>query len=165
MSGAVTDGVLIKGLIPAGHKVALRSIALGEAVRRYNQIIGFAAKDIQIGEHVHMHNLIMGDFDRDYAFGVDAKPASNTLHAEFLGIKRANGRVATRNYIGILSSVNCSSTVARSIANHFALRNPGGVLQDFPNIDGVVALTHGAGCGMGAEGLGMRVLQRTLSGY
>jgi len=108
---------------------------------------------------------VMGEFDRDYAFGADVKPEPPKLSAEFLGIKRKTGQIATRNYIGILSTVNCSTTVARAIADHFSLRNPESPVQAFPNIDGVVALTHGAGCGMDDNGLGMRVLQRTLSGY
>ena len=165
MSGVVADGIVIKGLIPAGHKVARRAVSAGEAIRRYNQIVGFAAKAIQTGEHVHTHNLRMGEFDRDYAFGADVKQQSTRLHAEFQGIKRSSGQVATRNYIGILSSVNCSTTVTRAIADHFAPRNVTSTLHDFPNIDGVVALTHGGGCGMDDDGLGMRVLQRTISGY
>lgn len=162
MSGSTADGLNIKGLIPAGHKVARHAIAVGQAVRRYNQIIGFASKAILPGEHVHTHNLVMGDFDKDYAVGADLKPQSFKPHAGFMGIKRRNGQVATRNYIGILSSVNCSATVARAIADHFRSSQ---VLADFPNVDGVVALTHGAGCGMDDHGTGMQVLQRTLAGY
>ena len=165
IGGAVVDGLQIRGLIPAGHKVARRPIAAGEAVRRYDQIIGFAAKAIQAGEHIHTHNLVMGGFDRDHAFGADVKQEPARLHAEFQGIKRSNGQVATRNYIGILSSVNCSATVARAIADHFSRQNPVNSLQDYPHIDGVVALTHGAGCGMDDSGLGMQILQRTLAGY
>ncbi|MGH8805623.1 MAG: UxaA family hydrolase, partial [Polaromonas sp.] len=158
-----------KGLIPAGHKVATRSIAAGEPVRRYNQIIGFASKAIAPGEHVHTHNLNMGpdkgDFARDYAFGADVKPEPARREASFMGIKRPDGRVATRNYIGILSSVNCSATAARAIADHFSRQNNPSALKDFPNVDGVVALTHGTGCGMDSEGLGLQILQRTLTGY
>jgi altronate hydrolase len=165
MSGAVADGLHIKGLIPAGHKVARRAIAEGEPVRRYNQIIGFASKAIKAGEHVHTQNLVMGEFNRDYAFGIDVMAEPAKRHAEFMGIKRASGKIATRNYIGILSSVNCSATVARAIADNFALNNPASPLHDFPQIDGVIALTHGSGCAMDNNGLGMQVLQRTLTGY
>lgn len=165
MSGMAADGLRIKGLIPAGHKVARWAIAAGEPVRRYNQIIGFASKAIKAGEHVHTQNLVMGEFDRDYAFGADIRQEPAKLKAEFMGIKRTTGQVATRNYIGILSSVNCSATVARAIADHFALNNPASPLHDFPQIDGVIALTHGTGCAMDSKGLGMQVLQRTLAGY
>jgi altronate hydrolase len=106
-----------------------------------------------------------GDFARDYAVGADVKPESARLEASFMGIKRADGRVATRNYIGILSSVNCSATAARAIADHFSRHNHPAALQAFPNVDGVVALTHGTGCGMDTDGLGMQILQRTLTGY
>ena len=169
LSGATVEGIAVRGLIPPGHKVATRAVASGNAVRRYNQIIGFASKDIAAGEHVHTHNLDMGpnkgDFARDYAFCADVKPEAPKLHAEFMGYVRADGRVATRNYIGILSSVNCSATVARAIADHFSKTIHPAALADFPHIDGVVALTHGLGCGMDTEGLGMQVLERTMAGY
>ncbi len=159
----------VRGLIPAGHKVATHALAAGAPVRRYNQIIGFASKAIAPGEHVHTHNLNMGpdkgDFARDYAIGADVKPVAPRREATFMGIKRTDGRVATRNYIGILSSVNCSATAARAIADHFSRQNNPSALQDFPNVDGVVALTHGTGCGMDTEGMGMQILQRTLTGY
>jgi altronate hydrolase len=147
--------------IPAGHKLAVRDLAQGQPVRRYNQIIGFATRPIRAGEHVHVHNLAMGAFERDYAFcqgvkdtGVVSEPAT------FLGIKRSDGRVATRNYIGILTSVNCSATVARMVAEHFK-----GRLEKYPNVDGVVALTHKTGCGMASDGEGMDLLRRTMAGY
>ena len=148
---------------------ATKALNTGDAVRRYNQIIGFASRPIAAGEHVHTHNLDMGankgDFARDYAVGADVKPEPAKLEATFMGIKRADGRVATRNYIGILSSVNCSATAARAIADHFSRHNNPAALKDFPNVDGVVALTHGTGCGMDTDGLGMQILQRTLTGY
>src|SRR5262245_50950857 len=115
--------------IPAGHKVAVREIKSGQPVRRYNQIIGFATKDIQPGEHVHVHNVAMGDFERDYAFSSETKTVDFIKpQATFQGIVRPDGRVATRNYIGILTSVNCSATVARAVADHFRNR-----LDKFPN--------------------------------
>jgi altronate hydrolase len=153
--------VAVAARVPAGHKVAIRAIRQGEPVRRYNQIIGFATRDIRAGEHVHVHNLAMGDFERDYAFGADVKPLEQAKEpAAFLGLVRPDGRVATRNYIGILTSVNCSATVARMIARHFENR-----LDAFPNVDGVVALTHKSGCGMASEGEGIDVLRRTMAGY
>ncbi|MEO8544608.1 MAG: altronate dehydratase family protein [Burkholderiaceae bacterium] len=169
VGGTVVDGITVRGIIPPGHKVATRAIAVGEPVRRYNQIIGFASRAIGVGEHVHTQNLNMGpdkgDFARDYAFGADVKPEPASRKASFMGYKRADGRVATRNYIGILSSVNCSATAARAIADHFSRQNQPQALADFPNVDGVVALTHGTGCGMDTEGTGMQILQRTLAGY
>ncbi|HEY1226125.1 MAG TPA: UxaA family hydrolase, partial [Ramlibacter sp.] len=167
VGGAVVDGVTLRGLVPPGHKVATRAIAPGEPVRRYNQIIGFASKPIEAGEHVHTHNLWMGPeggaFERDYAFGADVKPEPARKQATFMGIKRADGRVATRNYLGVLSSVNCSATAARAIADHFSRQTNPAALADYPHIDGVVALTHGTGCGMDTEGLGMHILERTLA--
>jgi arabinonate dehydratase len=147
--------------IPAGHKLAVRDVAQGQPLRRYNQIIGFATRPIKAGEHVHVHNLAMGNFERDYAFCLDKRETAYVQpSATFLGIEREDGRVATRNYIGILTSVNCSATAARMIADHFKNN-----LGDYPNVDGVVALTHKTGCGMASEGEGMEVLRRTIGGY
>ncbi len=169
VGGTTVESLQVKGLIPPGHKVATRNIATGEPVRRYNQIIGFATKPITAGDHVHTHNLGVGDnggsFARDYAFGADVKPAPTRHEASFMGIKRADGRVATRNYIGVLSSVNCSATAARAIADHFSRQTNPAALADYPMIDGVVALTHGTGCGMDTQGMGMQILERTLAGY
>jgi altronate hydrolase len=160
------EGVTVSGLIPPGHKMATRVITQGEPVRRYGQIIGFASRSIAPGEHVHIQNLAMGEFARDYAFCADVKP---TLHADlpaiFHGIVRPDGRVATRNYIGVLTSVNCSATVARTIAEHFRRDIHPEALALFPNVDGVVALTHGIGCAVDPEGEGLAMLQRTIAGY
>ena len=162
----IDENVTVAGLVPPAHKVATRALAKGAPVRRYNQVIGFASRDIAPGEHVHLHNLAMGSFDRDYAFGADATPTRYVDRpATYQGIVRADGRVATRNYLGILSTVNCSATVARAIADTVtrgALANGDG---RFANVDGVVALTHGSGCGMDTHGDGMKLLRRTLAGY
>jgi altronate hydrolase len=169
LSGADAQGVAVRGLIPPGHKIAVRDIAAGQPVRRYNQIIGFASQAIAAGEHVHTHNLDMGaehgKFSRDYAMGADVKPEPARRQAQFMGYKRADGRVATRNYIAILSSVNCSATVARAIADHFSRSLRPEALAPYPNVDGVLSFTHGTGCGMASEGEGMDVLRRTLTGY
>lgn len=163
----VAPGVVTEQRIPAGHKIAVRDHAQGEAVRRYGQIIGFATQAIAPGQWVHTHNMAMGDFARDYAWGVDAKPTDHVqAPASFMGIRRADGRVATRNYIGIVTSVNCSAHVADLIAQAFR-RNPiteEDPLADWPNVDGVVALTHKTGCGM-TEGEPLRLLRRTLAGF
>jgi altronate hydrolase len=163
----IADGVTATERIPAGHKVAVRPIAAGEPVRRYGQIIGFASSPIAPGEHVHVHNLEMGDFAKDYAYGVDARPTDYfDTPASFMGIRRPDGRIATRNYIGILTSVNCSAHVAGLVADMFR-RNPftgDDPLADYPNVDGVVALTHKTGCGM-TQDEPLRLLRRTLAGY
>ncbi|MDQ2778811.1 MAG: altronate dehydratase family protein [Pseudomonadota bacterium] len=169
VGGTDVEGVTSRGLIPAGHKMAVRAIAQGAAVRRYDQIIGFASRQIAAGEHVHTHNLDMGpdkgQFERDYAFGADVKPPPALREASFMGIRRSDGRVATRNYIGVLTSVNCSATAARAIADHYSRQTNPAALADFSNVDGVVALTHGTGCGMDTSGMGMQILNRVLTGY
>jgi len=158
------EKITCRSHVPAGHKLATAPIATGAPVRKYNQIIGFATADIAPGEHVHTHNLAMGNFARDYAFCADARPTPmvpEAKRATFQGIRRSDGRVATRNYLGILTSVNCSATAAKLIADQFR----GGALADYPNVDGVVALGHGTGCGMASEGEAMDVLRRTIAGY
>jgi altronate hydrolase len=163
-TAVAAEGIALRDPVPAGHKVATAPIARGRPVRRYNQVIGFATEDIEAGAHVHVHNLGMGEFERDHAFGVDARPTDMVPEAEratFRGYRRADGRVGTRNYVGVLTSVNCSATVARLIAQA-AERD---LLPRFPNVDGVVALTHGTGCGMAGGGEGHDILQRTLWGY
>jgi altronate hydrolase len=155
------ENIRVAVRVPPGHKVAVRDVPKGQPVHRYNQIIGFATQDIRAGDHVHVHNVAMGDFQRDYAYCTLAKATDYVpTAATFMGIKRADGRIATRNYIGILTSVNCSATVARMIAEHFKNR-----LDDYPNVDGVVALTHKTGCGMASEGEATDVLRRTIAGY
>jgi altronate hydrolase len=158
--------LIVRGLIPAGHKLAVRAVAEGAPVRRYGQIIGFATRVIEAGEHVHTHNLSMGSFERDYAFGAEVKAAQACAGtAQFAGIVRADGRVATRNYIGILTSVNCSATAARAIADYFRRDIHPEALEAFPNVDGVVALTHGQGCAIDSGGEALALLRRTLGGY
>ena len=133
-------------------------------VRKYDQIIGFASEDIAPGDHVHVQNVEMQDFSRDYAFGADAKPTAYVPDAEratFDGFLRENGKAGTRNFIGVLSTVNCSATVAHFVADTF----PPEELARYPNVDGIVALTHGTGCGMADRGDGFDALQRTLWGY
>ncbi|WP_455429098.1 UxaA family hydrolase [Fodinicurvata halophila] len=157
-------GLKCRDDIPAGHKVAARAVAEGEAVRKYGQIIGFATQDIAEGQHVHSHNCGMGDFERDYDHGVEARPTEyvpEPQRATFQGIVRPDGQVATRNYIGVLTTVNCSATVARAVASAFN----DAALEAYPNVDGVVAFAHGTGCGMAGSGEGMELLQRTLHGY
>ena len=158
----ISEKIKVSGVIPAGHKVATCALKVGDPVRRYNQIIGFVTQNIQPGDHVHVHNLAMGDFERDYAFCEDFVPTVvNPNPATFMGIKRSDGRVATRNYLGVISSVNCSAHVCRLIAKFFDDE----FLAQYPNIDGVVPIHHRTGCGMGAEGEPIEYLRRTLGGY
>src|SRR5258708_12065223 len=138
-SGTWLEGVGIRAAntIPAGHKMATRAIEQGEPVKRYNQIIGFAAKQIGLGQHTHVHNLTLHDLARDYAFCADRKPPVPVeKEAFFKGIGRSPGRVATRNYVGIVSTVNCSATVSKKIA---ALLNRE-VLPPNPNVHHADAL-------------------------
>lgn len=157
-------GLRVRAQVPAGHKIAAAAIREGEPVRKYDTVIGFALRDIEPGDHVHTHNLRFEEFDRDPEFCVDAKAVEllpPEQQATFMGIVRRDGRVATRNYIGIISSVNCSATVSRRIADWFTEER----LAAYPNVDGVVAFTHNTGCGMSTPSLNFDVFRRTLAGY
>ncbi len=161
----IAPGLTLRDRIPFGHKIAARPIATGEPILKFGQIIGFASKPIAPGDWVHEHNVEMHDFARDYRFAEAARPV-NVLPVEeqatFQGFRRANGRAGTRNYVGILTSVNCSASVARFMAEA-AMRS--GMLDEFGNVDGVVSFTHGTGCGMAASGEGFELLKRTQWGY
>ncbi len=151
--------------IPSMHKLALVSIAKGDTLYKYGQVIGTASQAIAIGEHVHAHNCQMGDFEKDYGFCRHAQPTRYVpehARASFKGYRRASGKVGTRNYIGILTTVNCSGTPAKHIASMFSVP---GALDAFPNVDGVIALTHDSGCGMRSAGEGYEILKRTFEGY
>ena len=142
----VTAKVKAAEPITRGHKVAILPVAAGEPVRKFGQIIGNATTAIQPGQHVHVHNLAFRPSASDHTIGADRRntaPLPEAQAATFQGILRPDGSVATRNYIGVLTTVNCSATVARLISDQF--RGPQ-ALADFPNVDGIVALTHKSGC-------------------
>lgn len=164
IGATLPDGTASRSQVPAGHKIAARLIRKGEPIRKYNVTIGFATADIPAGTYVHSHNIEFREYQRDYAHAQDYRPVEmipEAGRATFLGIVRDNGQVATRNYIGVLSTVNCSATVVHRIAAWFTPER----LADFPNVDGVVAFAHGTGCGMELTGEPMDLLRRTLAGY
>jgi altronate hydrolase len=163
--GMVVAGLTARERIPRGHKMAAAAIDENEPVRKFGQIIGFAAKQIAPGDWVHEHNVTLREFTRDYRFAEGARNDEilpPELRATFKGYVRPNGKVGTRNYIGILTSVNCSATVAKFIAEAV---NRSNLLEEYPEIDGVAAFVHGTGCGMAAYGEGFDLLRRTQWGY
>jgi altronate hydrolase len=156
--------VRLRAQVPAGHKVAAHAIAKGAAIRKYDTIIGFASRDIEAGEHVHAHNIELREYERDPGFGLDVRPVAYVPEAEratFMGIVRPDGQVGTRNFIGIFSSVNCSATAIKKIAEWFTPER----LADYPNVDGVVAFAQTSGCGMSSPSYHFDVLRRTIAGY
>ena len=156
-------GLALATPVPRGHKIALRAIAPGQSVIRYGQIIGVATSAIAAGEHVHTHNLGMGEHVQDYAFATDIRALPPiTAARSFDGYKRADGQTGTRNYLGVLTSVNCSGSVARFIAEACERED---WLRDNPAIDGVVPIVHGTGCGMSGRDEGYDTLFRTIQGY
>ena len=153
--GAITQ-------IPRGHKIATQDIPKGAPVYKYAQVIGYAGVDIAKGDHVHTHNLEFRNVDQTYEFATNLRPVSPVTKPDmFMGYRRASGRVGTRNYIAVLTSVNCSATAARRIADYFTDDK----LAVYPNVDGVVAFVHGTGCGMAGSGDGFEALQRVMWGY
>ncbi|MGV8937276.1 MAG: UxaA family hydrolase [Allorhizobium sp.] len=161
---ALSDsGTVLSAAVARGHKIAASTIASGQLVRRYGQVIGMASCDIAAGDHIHVHNLDMADLSLDYAFSSDVRPLAPANSARtFMGYKRANGKVGTRNYVGILTSVNCSGSVARFIAEA-AEKTDWFAAMD--NVDGIVPIVHGTGCGMSGVDEGYDTLFRTLAGY
>jgi altronate hydrolase len=153
----------VSGRIGLGHKLALRAIRKGEAVFKYGQIIGFAGQDIPAGGHVHVHNVRADSFERDYAFCRDCPPAPSPAEPRyFMGYDRGDGRFGTRNYIAVISTVNCSASTSKYISEKF---RASALLRQYANVDGVVAITHKAGCAMQYDGADHRQLDRTLAGF
>jgi altronate hydrolase len=152
--------------VPGGHKLARRPILRGQAVLKFGQIIGHASADIAEGAHVHVQNCAFSDHDRDYAVGADlaaARAAIPAMDARFFdGFRRAGGQVGTRNYIALCATVNCSATVIRRAAFEI---EASGMLDAYPNVDGIAAFAHGTGCGMASDGRGFEILNRVLWGH
>lgn len=153
----------LRGAVSRGHKIAIAPIAAGDNVVRYGQIIGQAKVDIAPGDHLHVHNLGMAEHQQDYAHASanTPLPAINAGRT-FDGYHRADGRVGTRNYVGILTTVNCSGSVARFIAE---AAEKSSLLDAYPNVNGIVPIVHGTGCGMSSKDEGYATLFRTLAGY
>ncbi len=153
----------VRQLIPTGHKMAIRAVETGAIVRRYGQIIGFAKNAIAPGEHVHVHNLGLGELALDYAFSSDIPDVTYAPAAQrrtFMGYRRENGAMGTRNYIAVISSVNCSAHTVRQIARHFTPEK----LAAFGNVDGVIPIAHGFGCATRVGSDDYTLLQRCLAG-
>ena len=166
LPGAVAEEIAALDRVPKGHKMATAAIAEGAPILKFGQIIGFASEAITPGQHVHSHNCAVQEFERDYRYAEAARDEPilpETERRTFEGFRRANGTVGTRNYVGILTSVNCSASVARFIAQAV---ERSGILDDYPEIDGIVPFVHGTGCGMAGQGSeGFQTLKRTEWGY
>jgi altronate hydrolase len=157
------ESVQLPGRVGLGHKFALCDIAKGQPIYKYGQVIGFASQTIPAGSHVHVHNVTAGSFARDYAFCQDAPVANACAEPRtFMGYDRGDGRYGTRNYIAIISTVNCSASTSKYISERFRATD---LLKQYPNVDGVVAITHKAGCAMQYGGPDHLQLERTLAGF
>ena len=158
------SNVVTREIVPPGYKLAIRDISAGEAILKYNVTVGFAKADVMAGTMLHNHNVEFREFHRDYRHAQDYKPIDMVPEAQratFQGYMRPDGRAGTRNFIAILSTVNCSATVVHAIADHFTKER----MAKYPNVDGVAAFTHHTGCGMEMTGEPMDLLHRTLAGY
>ncbi len=159
--GETVGDVCLTQAIPKGHKLALAPISAGGRVLKYAQTIGVARADIALGEHIHTHNLDFQNNDAAHTFCSDVPETDIQKTDVFQGYQRADSRVGTRNYIAVISSVNCSAT-----AVHHIVKSVGDdILKQYPNVDGIAAFTHGTGCGMATQGEGWENLQRVLAGY
>jgi altronate hydrolase len=147
--------------VKLGHKIAIRPIAKGDFVRKFGQIIGQTTATVESGGWVHSHNLVNGEFARDHAPATAIPPPPAPIAGRtFQGYRRARGKAATRNYLAVISTVNCSATVSRHIAERFDKQ----LLKQFPKVDGIIAIKHGGGCGMQYKGMQHEILNRTLAG-
>ena len=152
-----------RGAIPVGHKIALKAVKSGDPMHKYGQVIGFATQEIAPGDWVHTHNMGMGEVKFDYEYATEVPPVDFVPPERmrtFMGYKRPDGRVGTRNYVALVSSVNCSASVSRFVADKFR-----DVSKDYPNVDGVIAITHKGGCALRIGSEDYHQLQRTLAGY
>lgn len=160
----VTDrgvAITVREGIPYGHKVSTTSIAKGASIRKYGETIGFASVDVEAGAHVHVHNVAYGEAAHDYDFAVASYDPVAVEPRTFLGYRRRDGRVGTRNYVAVISTVNCSAATSRFIAQRLERE----ILEDYQNVDGILALTHKGGCGMRFEGIDHEQLDRVLGGF
>ena len=159
-------GAKLSNFVPAGHKIASADIKSGDPIRKFGQIIGYATEDVTAGSHVHSHNCAFGEHERNYKMGADlahARAAIPQMESRtFMGYQRDDGRVGTRNMIALCATVNCSATVIQKAAD-IVMRS--GTLDDYPNVDGIAAFSHGTGCGLPDNGPGWDNLQRVLWGY
>jgi len=162
----VHGGITLTDNVAPGHKIAAKAIPSGQAIRKFGQIIGYAAMDIAPGEHVHSHNCTIGEHDQDYQIGIDLQAAQAAIprgpSRTFEGYRRSNGQIGTRNYIALCSTVNCSATVVRQAAHELTVS---GQLDAYPHVDGVCVFAHGTGCGMAMGGEGAANLERVLWGH
>ncbi|RIA46927.1 altronate hydrolase [Hephaestia caeni] len=158
---AIGDGVTAETAVPMGHKIAAVAIGAGMPVLKYGQVIGAATRDIARGAHVHVHNMEMCDVRAEIAVNAAPVPTNTAAERHFRGYRRPNGTVGVRNYVGVLTSVNCAGTAARLIAE---AAEKTGLLADYPGIDGIVPISHGTGCGLSDKGEGFDILRRTLWG-
>lgn len=159
-----TEHIKTLGPVPMGYKIATKIIKKGEPILKYNTIIGFAKEEIIPGTMLHSHNIQFHEYQRDYAYGRDYEPTDilpPEQRATFMGIVRKDGRVATRNYIGVIAISHCAATVTQKIARYFTEEK----LKEYPNVDGVVPFTHDQGCGGDSTPGPMAQLRRTLGGY
>jgi len=157
-----TESVTTREDIDLGHKVAIQQIAKGAPIRKFGQLIGFATSDIEPGDWIHGHNLEAGKLSLDYAYSSDVPAAPKPIEGRtFMGYRRPNGKAGTRNYLAIISTVNCSATASKYIAQELAKTS----LADYPNIDGIIPLVHKGGCAMQYDGEDHHQLMRTLGGF
>ena len=165
LDSASGDPVIASTDIHPGHKIALVDIDVGEWVRKYGQPIGRASTAIRRGEHVHCHNLVDDHSIDARGLGIDPPSSPPPHRGTFEGYVRGDGRVATRNYIAIISTVNCSATVCHRIVEAIDQQRRGGQLAWPENVDGVFAATHAGGCAMQFGGEKHEMLTRVLRGY
>ena len=150
----------IRAHVPPGHKLAIERIECDQPVMKFGWPIGLASTTILPGDHVHSHNLRCSHEIDLEAIATDIPASAPRTQTSFDGYGRPSGKVGTRNYVAVISNVNCSASVARMIASRFDAES----LRAFPNIDGVISFRHDSGCAMAWEGSRHRMLSQVLGG-
>lgn len=159
-AGEEALGVTLAGPVAKGHKVAVKPIAAGEPVLKFGFPIGLATRAIAPGEHVHTHNVATAlGGGGDYAFTPAARAPARIEGPAFLGYRRADGRVGTRNEIWVIPTVGCVARTAQKIAERAAALHAGG-------IDGIHAFPHPFGCSqLGDDLQGTRAILAALASH
>ncbi len=153
--------VTVAEAIPVNHKLALIPMPKGATVRKFGQPIGSAATDIAPGQWVHVHNVSIEREKAGYEFSTELVSFPTPAPRTFQGYRRKNGAAGTRNYIAVISTVNCSATTSRYVAQELSRSD----LSAFPNIDGVIPIVHKSGCAFAYNGEDHLLLNRTLAGF
>ena len=152
---------VLQNRVPQGHKIALTDLAEGDAIRRYDVVIGYAMRDIAKGTWIEESLVRMPPAREliDLPMATRKAPPAEPLQGyTFEGYRNADGTVATRNILAITTTVQCVA----GVVEHAVRRIKAELLPDYPNVDDVVGLEHTYGCGVAIDAPNADIPIRTL---